>query len=136
MNREKYQEALEKIIDNYKSLIKNPNEFPKWTGYGQYRNCRFCEISEVKTEDDVLAGKCKECPLSNEDDVYKDISGIIPSCANNDSYTTFYMIINSAWVQGKGDIDTIKTYAKMRLQFIKMLAKKNNYQISNKEKKQ
>jgi hypothetical protein len=74
--RELYQKALDKLIQNIKAFIADPeNEFSKWGDLLDTNKCNFCAIDEKAKYFWCIA---KECPFYSS----KHYSGFMYPCAS------------------------------------------------------
>ncbi len=133
--KEKLQEALNKTIKNYKSLIDDPkNNYQKWQEYGTFKSCLFCKVLSIMGPFDLE--QCKGCPLYDEDNV-----GFVPSCANHKSWELLFHAIDESVIDGTivpesyegtsvGErLNMLKNAAQARLLYIRLTASRNGFRI-------
>ena len=118
--KQKFQEALDKIIHLYLKLIFNPENIVMWDGYGEYKNCSLCVLSNKTYKTDCS----KLCPLylflhkNCDDNASQNMEKIIDDIQHE-----------SVDYNHKNDAKVIYVVMR-RLAYIILIATTNNYKIN------
>ena len=153
INRNEVNKLLKEVFIKYNKLIVNPKkEIENWKNYGRYETCSLCYEFNVFTRWDAFDTiKCKGCPFCSHIPLYdrggllelkNEYSGYIGCSGYNDSQDTYgkllecineYVYIkisnrfNNNNIIDNYDFNNIIRCAKNRLDFLKQLSKRNNY---------